>query len=360
MTGALGVGVIGVNAERGWARESHVPAVSAVDGLELVAVATRDRRSAAAAGAAFGVDRAFADAADLIADPDVDIVAVTSPVPAHRDLIVAAVRAGKHVITEWPVGTGSAQTEEIARISAGSQVRTAVGLQAALSPAARRAVELVRSGAVGRVLTATVSSTTAGFGPRVPENALSLEDPATGMNLTTIQLAHTLDLAIRLAGPTTSVAALLTIQYPDLEVGDPPRPHRRTVADHVLLHARLAGGGALAVQVAGGRPPDDTPFQLDLVGEAGVLTLEGGAPRGFQAGGLRLRLNGDRVEVDDRATAGLSASAVNVAGVYTALRDDIRHGTSTAPGFGDAVRLSHLIDAVTAAASDGRTHALDR
>jgi predicted dehydrogenase len=175
------------------------------------------------------------------------------------------------------------------------------------------------------------------------------------MNLSTIQTAHTLDFAIRLAGRLTSLAALMTIQYPDLEVGDPPTPGHRVVPDHVLVHGRLSGGGALAVQVAGGRPADDTPFRMDLVGEDGVLTLTGGAPRGFQSGLLSLALNGRRIDVDGGETAGLPASAVNVAGVYAALRDDIRHHTSTAPNFDDAVRLSHLIDDLHTSAAGQRT-----
>src|SRR3954451_1210926 len=177
MTGNVRVGIIGVHAERGWAREAHVPAVRALAGLELVAVATRSRESADAAAAAFGVDRAYGDAAALLADPDIDIVTVAASVPAHRDLIVAAIDAGQHVVTEWPVGTGTAQTEEIAAIADKAGLGTAVGLQARMNPAAVRARELVGSGAVGRVLSATVYSSTAGFGRVVGDDALYLERP---------------------------------------------------------------------------------------------------------------------------------------------------------------------------------------
>lgn len=351
----LRVGIVGVNAERGWARESHVPAVVALDGLELTAVATRSRRTAEAAAAAFGVRRAYGDPADLVADPDVDIVTVAAAVPAHRDLVVAALEAGKHVVTEWPVGTSTAQTEEIAAVATESGRRVAVGLQARMNPAAVRALAMIGSGAIGRVLSATVHSSTAGFGRRVAEGDLPLEEPETGMNLPTIQTAHTVDLAVRLAGRLTSLAALTTTQYPELAVGDPPRPYHRTIPDHLLLHGRLADGGALAVQVVGGRPADDTPFRLDVVGADGVLTLDGGAARGFQSGRLHLSLDHEPVAIDEGETAALPDAVVNVAGVYAALRDDVLSGTSTAPDVGHAVRLSHLVDDVLAAAADGRT-----
>lgn len=349
----LRVGIIGVNAERGWARESHVPAVQAMPGLELAAVANRSQQAADAAASAIGV-RGYANPADLIADPSIDIVTVAASVPAHRDLILAAFQAGKHVVTEWPVGTSTAQTEEITGIGDRSGVHTAVGLQARQNPAAVRALELVRGGAVGRVLSATVYSSTAGFGRAVADNELPLERLETGMNLATIQTAHTLDSAIRLAGRLTSLSALTTIQYPDLEVGDHRCPYRRTLPDHLLIHGRLADGGALAVQVAGGRPADDSPFRLDLVGTKAVLTLDGGAARGFQAGLLRLRLDDEPVEVDAGETVTLPDSVVNVARVYAAIRDDIVFNTSTAPNFHDAARLSHLVDDLLSAAATGQ------
>lgn len=350
----LRVGVIGVHPERGWAREAHVPAVRAVEGMELAAVATRSQDSADAAAAAFGAPAAYGDAADLIGDPGIDVVTVAASVPAHHELITAALRAGKHVLTEWPVTTRTSQTAELARLTEDRGRRTAVGLQARANRAVARAVELIGEGAIGRIVGATAYSTTAGFGRVVGEGELYLEDPATGMNLRTIQVAHTLDLGVRLAGALSSVAALSTVQYPSLRVGDGSRTHRRTLPDHVLVHGRLAGGGALAAAVVGGRPAHDTPFELRVTGEDGELTLVGGAPRGFQSGVLRLAHNGRPVPVDDPA-AGLPDSVVNVASLYAALRDDIVHGTSTAPTFAHAVRLSRLIDDLTAASDTGTT-----
>ncbi len=355
MAKVLRVGIIGVSPERGWARESHVPAVQAVAGLDLAAVATRDQETADAAAAAFDVARAYGDPAALIADPDIDIVTVAAPVPAHRDLILAALQAGKHVVTEWPVTTSVEQTEEIAEIADESGLHTAVGLQARVNPAALRALELIEAGAIGRVLSASVYSSTAGFGRQVAEANLYLEKPESGMNLMTIQTAHTVDFATMLVGPLSSLAALTTIQYPELDVGEPPVSYRRTIADHVLLHGRLADGGALAVQVAGGRPVGDTPFRMDVVGEDGVLRIEGGAPRGFQSGVLGLSLNGETVEIDGGKLAALPDSVVNVARVYATLRDDIAGDTSDAPDFGRAVRVAHLVDDILAAAADGST-----
>lgn len=349
----LRVGIIGVNVRGGWAAEAHVPAVRAVDGLELVAVATSGQDTADAAAAKFGVGRGYGDAQAMIASPDIDVVTVAAPVPAHRDLIAAALDAGKHVLTEWPVALGTAPTADLADRADRSAGRLFVGLQARTNPAVRRLRELLAEGAIGRALGVTVQSATAGWGPVVPGGAAALEDPATGMNLLTIQTAHTLDLVGIVAGPYESLSALTTVQYPEVEVGD--RRRRRVVPDHVLVQARLAGGGWAAVQVSGGRPADDCPFRLDLVGIQGVLSLVGGTPRGFQAGRLSLLRDGHPLATPDPLTDASADPVVNVAGLYAALLADIGDGGGRAPSGPDGLGLARLLDLVGMAAGQGRT-----
>ena len=106
MARTIRVGIIGASAEGGWARDSHVPAVQGLEGLELVAVATRSESTARQAAAAFGVQKSYGSGLDLIRDPGVDLVTVATRVPDHRELVLAALAAGKHVYCEWPLGPG--------------------------------------------------------------------------------------------------------------------------------------------------------------------------------------------------------------------------------------------------------------
>ncbi len=76
MSKTLGVGIIGASAQRGWAKDSHVPAVQGLAGLELVAVAAGDEQKAQAAAQAFGAKSGYASGFDLIKDPAVDIVTI--------------------------------------------------------------------------------------------------------------------------------------------------------------------------------------------------------------------------------------------------------------------------------------------
>lgn len=359
MAKPLRVGIIGASAEGGWARDSHVPAVQALDGLELAAVATNSQGTADASARAFGVATGYGNAMDLVRAPDIDLVTVAVRVPAHRGLVLGALAAGKHVYCEWPLGRDAGEAEAMAAAARTAGVHAAIGLQLRGNPVVRRTRELIASGAIGRLLSVRVYSATAGFGPDVPASMLYAEVPENGANLVTIQGAHTVDLAIAVAGALSDLSALATAQYPMIKAGDAGDPRPRTTFDHLLLQGRLANGAALSLEVAGGRPPG-TPFRLEAVGEAGVLRLEGGAARGVQTGRLTLLIDGVPQPVDEGELGTMPDAAANVAGVYAALRDDIAGGTSNAAGFGHAVRLTRLVaDLLASSRTGSRTPAAD-
>ena len=296
---------------------------------------------------------AYASGLALIRSAEIDLVTVATRVPDHRDLVLAALAAGKHVYCEWPLGRSIAEAEAMndARRTAG--VEAAVGLQLRGNPVVARARELLRQGAIGRLLSVSVSSATAGFGPVVPAAFAYLEEPANFANLVTIQAAHTIDMAIAIVGGLLDVSALATAQFPMITVGDDEAPRPRTTFDHLLVQGRFDAGGVLTVEVSGGRPPD-TPFRLTAVGTQGVLEIDGGAMRGFQSGRLGLSLDGKPQSVDDGELASLSDAATNVAGIYAALRDGIRGGTSRAVGFDHAARLTRLVEDVLESSKLGR------
>ncbi len=356
MARPLRVGMIGASPDGGWARESHVPAVQALPGLELAAVAGRTQRSADAAARAFGVRRAYGDAADLFRDPDIDLVTVAVTLPAHRALLLAALAAGKHVYCEYPLGLDVEESRSLAQAAREAGVHAAIGLQARANPAVRQARELLAAGAIGRTLTARIISTTAGFGPNPDPAVAYTEDPANGVTVITIQAAHTIDVAVALLGDMAAISTLATTQYPVIRIGGGPTQPRRT-HDHLLMQARLSGDAALSVEVAGGRPPE-TPFLFEIIAESGMMALHGGAPRGFQSGRLRLLLNGDPQAVDEGELASLPDEALNVAATYAGLRDDIVSGTSTTVGFDHAVRLAQCIDDAMISSQTGQRRRL--
>src|SRR4029077_9759924 len=148
------VGIVGANAKSSWAKVSHAPEINGLPGLKLAAVATRNEQSAREAAEAFGAHRWFSDPFAMIRDDLIHVITITVKVPAHRELVLAALDAGKAVYCEAPLGRTVPETEEMA--SAVGSLHTAIGLQGRLNPAVRRAAQLLSSGKIGRRLNARI------------------------------------------------------------------------------------------------------------------------------------------------------------------------------------------------------------
>src|SRR5256885_12283786 len=114
----LGVGVIGVSPHRGWATTAHIPALRALPNYEIRALSARSAESARAAGEVLGVGAVFSDHEQMVSQPDIDLVAVTVKVPHHRELVSAALAAGKAVYCEWPLGRDLDDARAMAALAA--------------------------------------------------------------------------------------------------------------------------------------------------------------------------------------------------------------------------------------------------
>src|SRR3977135_2064782 len=130
-TKKIRVGIIGANPDRGWASQAHIPALKSLsDDFEITALSTTRRESADAASKLFGVPLAFDNHQDLVTSDVVDVVAVTVKVPRHLQLAAAALRSGKAVYCEWPLGNGLKEAEILAALAKKQNVLAVVGLQA--------------------------------------------------------------------------------------------------------------------------------------------------------------------------------------------------------------------------------------
>src|SRR5437762_1229819 len=188
----LGVGIIGVNPDRGWAATAHIPALRALPNYEIRALSAHGVESARAAGEAFGVNAVFSDHQQLVTRPDIDVVAVTVRAPLHRELVSAALAAGKAVYCEWPLGRDLDEARAMAAMAARQGVRTVVGLQGRQAPAIEFVQELLSDGYVGEVLSTTTVGVSVASHSVVQANAYML-DKANGANALTIAAGHSLD-----------------------------------------------------------------------------------------------------------------------------------------------------------------------
>src|SRR5258708_16251929 len=152
----LGVGIVGVSPVRGWAATAHIPALRALPNYEIRALSARSAEWARAAGEAFGVSAVFSDHEQLVAQPDIDVVAVTVKVPHHRQLVCAALAAGKAVYCEWPLGRDLGDARAMAALAGEQGVRTVVGLQPRQAPAIDFVQHLLTDRSAAQALSTTI------------------------------------------------------------------------------------------------------------------------------------------------------------------------------------------------------------
>lgn len=151
----IGVGLIGT----GFMGKAHALAyrsVRAVMGdvpdVDLVTLADTPADKAREMAAQFGFGRATADWRDLIADPAVQIVSITTPNGMHREMALAALAAGKHVWCEKPMALTLDDARAMESAARASGCKTRLGYNYTANPAFTHACRLVAAGEIGRVV----------------------------------------------------------------------------------------------------------------------------------------------------------------------------------------------------------------
>ncbi len=364
MTGPLRVGLVGADASgRGWGPMVHIPAIRAVEHLELAAVCTSRPASAAAAADAYGV-RGFHDVKDLAAQPDIDLIAVVVRVPTHHGVVMPGLEAGKHVFCEWPLGANLAEAQEMAALASAKRVVTAVGLQGRQDPALIYIKELYEEGWLGDVLSVNMTMFGGGAGRSDSKNAwMGAAD--NGANLLTVVVGHSLHYLSHSFGPLMEVSAAVSTQVPRWHLADTGEIIDVDAPDNVALTGTFPGGGRLSFHMAS-VPFKGTSWRMTVHGTMGTLvaTTEG-LP---QISPITLEgAHGDEplapLPIPERlrlAPAPLpDGPAGNVARAYARIAETIRDGERFDPGFDDALKLHELLDALQHSSDVGRTVKLD-
>lgn len=357
------VGIVGVQPGRSWAARAHIPALRALsESFEIVGVANTSLASAEKAAAATGLPRAFANIAELVASPEVDIVTVTVKVPPHFEIVKAAIGAGKHVYCEWPLANGLAEAETLAALARAKGILGVVGTQARVAPEIEYLKQLIADGFVGEVLSTSLVGWGRGWGGSLPEKQVNayLLDRSNGATMLTIPVGHTLAALRDVLGEVAEVSAVLATRRGTVLAVDTGEMLPMSAPDQVLVSGVLASGVPLSIHYRGGVPRYDDGFFWEINGTKGDIRVSG--PSGHTQM-VPLSLQGVRgeekmfrpLEVPDSYRAGWPEDVVpgNVARVYARMGRDLREGTRTAPTFEDAVAVHRIIAAIEKSAENG-------
>lgn len=153
----IGAGRAGMIHARNFART--IPAA------HLVCVIDPVEEACKAAVSELGLDLFYLDYRKALEDSRIDAVVVVTPTVFHRDIVVDAAAAGKHVLCEKPMAMNSAECREMIDATDRAGTKLQIGFMRRFDRSFTAAYEAVRSGAIGDVV--LVKSLT--HGPSVPQ-----------------------------------------------------------------------------------------------------------------------------------------------------------------------------------------------
>jgi predicted dehydrogenase len=138
--GVIGYGYWGPNIVRN---------LSALESCDLVAICDKNAAALKRASRAYPSVRVTTDFSDVLRAPDIDAIAVVTPVWTHFELAKAALENGKHVFVEKPFTSTSAQAEELIELAVRNNLQIMVDHTFLFSGAVRKIRQVVDEGTLG-------------------------------------------------------------------------------------------------------------------------------------------------------------------------------------------------------------------
>jgi len=370
MTGKIRVGIVGATVTvggSGWGAKTHVPALKALPDYELKAVCTTREETALASKLAFGAELAFHDFDTMLACPDIDLVTVVTRVPTHYDLVMRALKAGKAVYCEWPLGATVEEAEQMAALAAQRKLYTAVGLQAHSDPTILHARELIQQGHIGEILGANFCYISKAV-TRRGHGRIWQSDRKNGANILTIGGGHAIDALNFVLGDFAEVSARLATTVKQWHNTDTGEDVAVTSPDWVNVSGRLAGNAEVSFLVAAVPSHPDGRRSFEIYGREGTMSIvpAPGSPEknpSIYHGPNQLFLARgsaafSAVETPARFTPAPDTVPAgpprNVAQAYARLAKAMANGEPFEPGFAHAVKVHKLIRALEQSSDSGK------
>ncbi len=297
----------------------------------------------------------------------VDAVIIAVPSFSHREIALAAIAAGKHVLCEKPVGRSVAEAEEIAEAAAKAGVTTGVGFTYVRAPMVQHAATIVASGAIGKPVS---------FRGWHAEDYLADPDAPFSWRLDASLAGrcgalgdlgwHIIAIARLLCGPIVSLNGLAETRYATRRTGKAGEPPRNVDnEDWAGLLARFesgAVGNIEASRIAHGRKMD---IGFELTCERGGIIFDGeranelqlyrhGEPAGDQ-GFKTIRIDGAHPGYGAFIPApahGLGFNDLKTIELHGFLRA-IAAGGNLAPDLDEACRIARICEAVLDSSTTG-------
>jgi predicted dehydrogenase len=267
MADKIRVGFVGAG---GNTRLHHIPKLKRIDGVELVSVSNRTRASSERVAQEFGISRVHDRWQELVKDPGIDAVVIGTWPYMHCPVTLAALEAGKHVLTEARIAMNASEARQML---AASRAHPNLVTQVVPGPATFAAdpmvMHLLKEGYIGELQSMDLK-VPAGFLNRDAPMHWRMDREYSGMNILSMGIWY--ECVSRWVGPATAVMARTRVAVPYRV--DKERGERRSVSvpDHVEVLADLANGAIARMHwssVAGLMPGPE----IWLFGSEGTLRV---------------------------------------------------------------------------------------
>ncbi len=340
MADTIRIGVVGAGANT---RLRHIPGLQAIDGVEVVSVVNRSRESSERVAREFGIPRIHDTWPELVASPDIDAVMIGTWPYLHCPITLAALEAGKHVLTEARMAMSAAEAREMLAASRlHPELVTQVVPAPFTFPVDATVLRLLNAGYLGDLQAVDLRASQGWLNAGGPMTWRTDRD-LSGANIMMLGIWY--ETLMRWLGPATAVTARTRIAVPYR--ADPETGGRRAVQipDHVEVLADMPGGAIARMHmsaVAGGLPGPE----VWLFGSEGTLRFEMAGARLSGARKADKELAAIEIPAHERGEWRVEAEFIG------AIRGQERVRLTS---FEDGVRYMEFTDAVHISARDGRT-----
>ena len=307
--------------------------------------------------ARLGIPVATADYRELVERDDLDAVAIVTPTPTHREILLAAVAAGKHVLCEKPIAMNLQDGRDMHAAAEAAGVTAMIDFEFRFTPARLHVQQLLADGYVGELRYATIDLMleNSWLGPD-----LSWHDwAAMGGGTLNEHGSHYTDMVRQWFGEIRDVSAQMHTFKADRRDPESGATVQTDADDFWTCTMTLAGGGIVTLTQSWVRVVSQG-LRVGIAGTDGALVvaqnesmLSDAPVRGGKTGAEQL----DELPRPASLPPLENAPTWRIAVLQRLLREferGIRDGGSPAPNLQDGLRCQAVLDAVRESARDGR------